>query len=359
MGSPIPQSPTNVDLSRMAVGRAVSAAHTRRWCDDLNFLRGRVVACVGGSVPSGVGDESGAVYIRIPYHHTPGIVALRVEVTLRAGANNQTGYITVTSSEGTTWILHNGLDGSRPLIAPSGFRAFHTFSGVLDISGHSDVLEVITLKIDPISSAKIECSRFLVEEIALADTAVIDYPTSEPGINAAWPIAPTGQLIEGDAAEADGYAKVLDELENARYRTRRHCQWAHIEYDPASPYLSTSGIKCTTVAASWGSFTNIDGSLQLQARELYSGTADKYTVWIRYLCSVGGKLRIGVTPVGGSTTNTDVTLSASAVWATATVSSIDIPATGTNAEVEISLQGQVSTAGSLYIANFALIGKQD
>ena len=231
----------------------------------------------------------------------------------------------------------------------------HTFTGVLDVSSHSDVLEVITLKIDPISSAAVECSRFVVEEIALADTDALNNPTTELGVNAAWPIAPAGQLIEGDAAEGDGFARVLYELENARYRTRRHCQWAHIEYDPASPYLGTSGIKCTTTAASWGSFTNIDGSLQLQARELYTGTADKYTVWIRYLCSVGGKLRIGVTPVGGSTTNTDVTLSASSVWATATVSSIDIPVTGTNAEVEISLQGQVNSTGTLYLANFALI----
>jgi len=73
----------------------------------------------------------------------------------------------------------------------------------------------------------------------------------------------------------------------------------------------------------------------------------------RAYAASGGTVRVKVTPVGGSTSNYDVTFAASAAW-TASSGSGSIVTTGTGQMVDIELEAEGTSGDTIYVSNVTL-----
>lgn len=73
----------------------------------------------------------------------------------------------------------------------------------------------------------------------------------------------------------------------------------------------------------------------------------------RAYAASGGIVRVKVTPVGGSTSNYDVTFAASAAWA-ASSGSGPIVTTGTGQMIDIELEAEGTSGDTIYVSNITL-----
>ena len=73
----------------------------------------------------------------------------------------------------------------------------------------------------------------------------------------------------------------------------------------------------------------------------------------RAYAASGGTVRVKVTPVGGSTSNYDVTFAASAAWA-ASSGSGSIVTTGTGQLIDLEVGAEGTSGDTIYMSNVTL-----
>lgn len=343
MPFPVPSTPTPVQLRRLAVRKLVAHAHAQRWADELLFLLGYNVHLVAAArLPPYTSDTDGT---NTTLFVCPSPYAKVLRVHVEGYATSATALCTIDGAVGRTWVTgqDGGLNAQEQRFGYN-VQARKTLTGLLDLSTGFTPGTITTVQTRrlPVSG---ESGLRLVQlcEVPLATTDVQDDPADEPGFNPTWALPP-GRLVEALDSDPRGFARIFGELAKARDQMRQHIQWGSIEDTTHSEQTAST------------SYVTIFGSsYRVRVPRYYNlSTPKTYTLCVRYLAAGGCSVRVAVTPRGGSTTNTDLALSAAGVWTSDTSSTVDLPVNGTDQECDIELKLK-ATSGTAYVATLALI----
>jgi hypothetical protein len=364
-GFGVPTRPEPAQLSRLAVGRQVSAHHGRHWNHELTFLLAHNVHPVVNNV---FGGDGGARTVKVAYNRAPGVQVLLVEYELAQGIDASIAALstfTVTASSGTVAEVGGAglLDGTTQAQPDSNTRHDRTvFQSFLDVTGLTVgttvdlIFTYADASSDPVGAGLYRLSVF---EVPLADVAPESASTTEVGLEGPWS-DPRRAIVDGSTTTDEGFVRLVAMLDKARSQIRRYWQWITTEGTGA-------GEAWRVIATSAATFpfggSGAARTFQSKARHLYSsgGTLQPETtqVRIRYNNSgIGCTLRCVVTPVGGAAVNTDVSLPNSAgAWAAVTAA-LSLPTSGTNQEFTISFQAWNSASGTTYVSQIAIYSNE-
>jgi hypothetical protein len=289
--------------------------------------------------------------------------SLKITVDLTTGALN-----------GGAWIGSTQLDGTAQRVIAGRVQQQPVLCGWVDLTGVSKGIAAspfIKISVDNNSSDARGICRVHCVEVPLASYDPSS-STSEVSVDPG-SFASGTPIIAGDSGSSAGFYRIASQLDNARYKTRRHMSIFTAEVDGGTSstnnplwVTSTSRVAINEAAST---VTGQPVDLWCRARRLYTtSTANKYKLVVRYkntaaTSATGPDLRLAITPSGGSTTNTDVALpdtssgSGSGVWTDYLHSSnIDVPTSGTDQLVKVRLTAKVQAAAeTFHIAALALI----
>jgi hypothetical protein len=370
MGVPVPQVDEASAVTRVLTGLPVSSANHSRWNNDLLFLNcyvGHPILSESG-LPS-ISTSPHAYYVA--FKKSPGVNCLRitVETNLSTAGTRPQVQCAVTSSAGSVNWVESGvallLDGSNYLTTDvSVAQDYPSYTNSLDVSALTDgtIYDLIFTLTDKAGSTTRGLYRINVVEVPLADVDPVTSPTTELGADASWLMSTdANRIVDGTTSISYGMTRVLDQLETARTKRRRH--WQIIAAEDTTNAFQTS----STAAGNALPFPTGSPTFRFRAKALYgvgAGTPNSFLVRVRYRTSTTQKpnVRFAVTPVGGSVTNTDFKLAASSgVWTattvddTSTTMALSLPNTGTVQEFSLTLGLWNSTAGTVYVSQIALI----
>jgi hypothetical protein len=343
----VPTTPTLSQLRRLAVGQPMSGAIGRRWAHELAYQLGYNVAKVASITPKR-NLPNVARTINLCYVRAPGCLGLRIGAEVYGTTDGETCEVDAGASN---WIYADGLDGSRALIAPVEARTGQMYWGVKDADIY-DVGDISTVSIThtpTASGAHTGLARVSVHEVPLALTDPQASPTLWPSFNAAWPLPPGGRLVDGTADTAYGFQRVVGQLAVARALPRH--LWQIAQWERVGDAWSTTSTSFVDLLGGARTF-----DFWLRVRRRYRNTvANPRTIYLRYRSDQAWTLRLVTTPKGGSSTNHDYTIPSHAgSFVLRTSDAIDLPTSGTDQEVKLTVQAKMNTAGTLYVSTLAL-----
>lgn len=386
-GQPVPDLPGPSTLHKYLVGKPTYGSHGLQWSEDLAFLLGRCAPPIASSSCVPKWSSGGSQVLRVPYAPSQGAQVLYIEVEPRnldfssgnVGAKLKvTVDLTVGALNGGEWIGTTQLDGTSQRFIAGRVQSQPVLCGWVDLTAVAKGIAAspfIKISIDNDSSDARGIRRVHVAEIPLASLDPVASVSEEVGIDPG-SYASGAPIVAGDSGSARGFYRVLTQLEAARYKVRRHLSILSAEVTggattTSNPLYITSStlVPITEAGIPGGATTGQQVDLYCRARRLYTtSTANKYKLVIRYHNTAPGaggnpSLQIGVTPAGGSTTNTTVTLpdtssgSTSGVWTDYLHSTnFDFPTSGTDQIVTVRLSGKVHMAGdTLTLASLGFI----
>lgn len=364
----VPDKGTPFPLGAVRVGNPVSGQHGQRAGNDLAFSLAR---CVQDVADVGLDLDTGAttpLTVSLFYARSPGVSALWVGTELMTADAGSTATVTWTNAGAAlTWIEPSRLDGSAPLPAPAtDTRTPRLYDGFVDVTGLPTDGTIQRLQVGYVRTNTAKgLLRVFAREVPQAQVDPAGSPSTEAGINPAWPVFRPGSvnartgLVDGatTGVAGIGFVRLEDQLEQARTKMRLWRQWATYESDTYALQRSSTTVGDFT----WPTGATFTPTFATRARRLYgttTGTAvsEKCTVVIRYKCGgTGGTLRVA-TSSGGATTNTDFALAAAGSYTTLALSPLSLPtgAAGGSQRATVQLQGAVATAGTLYISTVAI-----
>lgn len=353
MPTPVAQNPNPLAMRGAIIGAPVSASQTMHHLNTLSFLLGRATEAVASAMfPSGGGPT-----YNLNYWRSPGCQVLGVDVELWSDPTNETALRLSASLPGATMLpggsQMNGSDLFFTFPAVSHRRTYRCFFDVTGLS--TSAPQYVQIKWTN-QSGNLGVRRITLTEIPLVSLDPVGDVTNEVGVDAGWPAA-GNDMMEGGSASPRGWYRVVDQLDKARTKVRRH-----IQFCGADSTVFGSGVFHTSSATYVNMLPNGSGTVRTRARRLranYTGALtvpNTYLVQTRYLAAGGAALRLAVTPVGfpGSTVNWDYVLPISGVFTATTPASISLPCFGTNQEVDITPM-ILSASGQAYVGNVALM----
>lgn len=317
MPSPVNSRPTPSTLAGRQVGQPVSAAHGRRWAQEINHLRAYAVPPVIAQAWDYAAGASGTYDVWLLYRRTPGVMVLRVALRLDT---NQIGGATVY---GGTLAISYGTDPtsltSATMIGPSS-----VFNGVANVSAPSPRIStrethvayvdvsswstsaVIAVRVRLVAASATNGQYDVnVSEVPLPTVDPVGDPTNEAGVNES-EFDYRNRIYQG-LAGTRGMLRVFSELDAARSQVRRHIGIA----------------RRSDLAYSVNSLTNTDlasgGVWHTRARRLYdSSTANRYTFAVLY----------SYDPTYATLTNSYVRVTAAAISGSSVTSTLQLTDTG-------------------------------
>lgn len=357
-------------LTSYAVGEPVSATHGARWALQLAHLLGRQVHRVCScTVQKLAARTASAKTVKVAYQRSRGarLAVIRVEMQLDdfavvgGGAFAiALGYlvtVAVTLPSGASWIDQGMLDGVLTCSVPSPFTSGRiVYEGIADVTGCSVTAAadfIVTITGSGAGTHEgLQCVTILESPLS-----AIKPESGEYGITYTWP-DPRNVLSEGDADGPKGFKSIV-QLEQS-VATELRWMWQLVGYEDSAPTTAGDTWFHTGTTMSEVNWRAGIGAAYLpwyaKSRKLYGTSAGMVvTVRVRYYSANGGKLRLVITPTGGASTNSDITLPVSAAWTTVT-QSVTLPATGTLQEFSIEPRLQDNNvAGTTYISQIAMI----
>jgi len=372
----VPDIPAISELSRLKVGEPLFGTTGLSIDEKLVWLLARCVESVASCsmVPY---DSASTWETRIAYAPSPGAQVLYIEI--QPNTLNSTGSslgttvtytvdLTVGALNGGAWIGSTPLDGDNIRLPIANLTQQPSYIGLVDLTGVTKgVVSEPTLKI---TSTGLTPFRVLIAEIPLANYAPAASTTEEVGVDPG-SFASGTAIVDGGSSYSQGFYRLVDQMGKARNQVRRHMQFFHFQQTG-----SNSHFRCTDKAnfkdiidansTATGSNTPTTFMFYCRARRVYTtAMANKYKLIIRY--NVGGSggnctFRAIVTPSGGSSSNSDHTLTdTSGSWSTYVSSgTVDLPTSGTDQIVTIEFQGKVANVGTtLDMALVALVEYED
>lgn len=355
MATSVPSQPTPARLARLAVGQPVSSAHGSRWAQDLAFLEAYALPPVAAATLPQTSATSPST-LRVAYARSPGcqLLLVRVQQHPRAAIGARS---TITATlTGATWYVANGLDGTAELNAPPHDRRDEggVVVGYLDVSGvTAGTVQDLAIVTANVADNPYGLREVLVAELPVAAVDPVGAPTTEVGVDGAWP-SRDNPLYDGATDQARGFVRLWDRLDAARTKVRRHWQVCALE--------DTAGAFSCTATGAFGSVvfrptTGADPAWRLRARALWGASAstpNRYTFRVRYrTANAGGTVKIR--PVFNGVAGATLSVGGTTSWTAATVT-VEVPTDGTDQEVTIRFEAMTdATAGTLYISQLALI----
>ena len=286
MPIPIPTRPPADLLARYRAGEPASAMHFRTLIQKTNWLRAHVVqpyfsGCFHEPAAAEVGP--GTMTYNVLFIPTPGVQVIRVQFETHAHTLGNTFYVDDVLIDGVsvTPIVSSPVFDTPgpPVSAPADrLRSTHVAYFLLD-SLSSTTCYTLTLQVSFASEFK-GLSSLSVCEVPLPLVDPNGNPSSEPGVNEAWPDA-RNRIFAGTASTGAGTQRLIREATYARTRARQHWQIVAPEDDT----------KCFKQAASVGfaqldyqeAFgTTYDPTFYLRAKRRSAVNTNSYRVYIRY-----------------------------------------------------------------------------
>jgi len=288
MPIPIPTRPPADLLARYRGGEPASAMHFRTLIQKTNWLRAHVVqpyfsGCFQEPAAAQVGP--GQMIYNVLFIPTPGVQVIRVQFETHAHTLGNTFYVDDVLIDGvsTTPIVESGVfsgsTGAVGVSAPADrLRSTHVAYFVVDTITSTSV-HTLTLLVNFAAEFK-GLSSLSVCEVPLPLVDPSGNPTTEPGVNEAWPDA-RNRIFAGTASTGAGTQRMIREATYARTRARQHWQIVAPEDDT----------KCFKQAASVGfaqldyqeAFgTTYDPTFYLRAKRRSAVNTNAYKVYIRY-----------------------------------------------------------------------------
>jgi hypothetical protein len=369
MSAMIPERPDPSLLSRVRVGAPVSAHHGRHWANNLAFLLGRNTHMVCNQVFGGNPFAPKGVFkTAVAYRPQPYVKTLYVEIEMGlAAASGGTSGILCTASSGTI-----GFVGDQPRLLDESLVIPSTNVQMQNQPIYSDYIDVRQLPIGTTMDLIFEVKdvgakppdtgiyRLSVLEVPLADSAPIEAPTTEIGVDPSWPqSSPPRQLVAGATNHGKGFVRLLHQLDLARSGVRR---WRQITTSEKTTFASGEVTSWQITSTSTGAAIDWDHGgavvLRCRNRHLYTvgGTRqpEACKIKIRHNGTIGATLRAVVTPLGGSAVNTDVALSSTGGSWTSTEASLNMPNTNSFQECTVTFQGWNGSAGTHHVSQIAI-----
>lgn len=350
MPTTVPRASSLAQLRRLVVGAPVSSAHGLHWAAELAFQMGAPVH----HVYSGhLAATTTASTVYVPYARSPGAQLIRVTAELHPTAADARVTATLSLTNGLT-LPGDHFDGTNAHTAP-----LTSAVGRPELKGYMSVAAVTVGAIQDLAVTWAVSSgtpqgwyRICVTEVPLADLNPGYSPTTERGLNSAWPLPPN-RLVDGSASTSHGFARLWAEMHTARTEMRRH--WAL-----ATPELDATAWTSTSAGGAELAWTGQTGShnnrWKLRARRLgSSSTTNNYTLKARYRVQGGGTGTIDVTIDGTTYSLTGLT---SATYASAASAAGAVTLATNNADQECTIskiEGSVSGGGTIYVSQVALI----
>jgi hypothetical protein len=354
MPTTVPQTPAAAELRRLAVGQPVSSAHGQRWASDLAHLLAHAVEPVfARSFPL---ITAGSNTVRVPYARSPGVQLLYVAVELHPAAAGDAGTIALTLT-GATLLAGSSseLDGAvsiRCETTRARFGVIH--DGYLDVSGVTagTIQDLAVAWTASVGSNGIY--RLHVAEVPLLDVDPAGAPSTEVGVNGAWP-APQNRLCDsagGVTTVGHGFARVIAQLDKARAGMKRHWSIATIEH--VSHALTRTGAGMGALTWQGGSYSPV---FRLRARRLYTtATANAYTLRVRYWMSDGATTATFRAIINGANSDLALTNKNGVGNAGALTMATTVPTSTVDQDVGITVEAEITAgAGILYVDMVALI----
>lgn len=317
MPTPVNARPTPSTLAGRQVGQPVSAAHGRRWAQEVNHLRAYAVPPVVSQAWDYAAGASGTYDVWFLYRRTPGVQVLRLALRLDT---NQIGGATVN---GGTLAIHYGtdptsltaatvigpstpFDGSRTISAPSPrVSTRETHVAYVDVSSWS-TSAVIAVRVRFVAASATNGQYDInVSEVPLPTVDPVGDPTTEAGVNES-EFDYRNRIYQG-VAGTRGMLRVFSELDAARTQVRRHIG------------ISRRSDLAYTINSLVATDLTGGGIWHARARRLYdSATANAYKLAVLYAFD----------PTYSTLTNSYVRVTAAAVSGSSVTSTFQLADTG-------------------------------
>lgn len=365
MPSPVPLFGPTGELSRLIVARPVSQTHGQRWALALANLAGRLVQPIGSFAPHDLAAGTTAYDIPVQYHRSIGARCVLIRVCFGAdrivsalGVELPSGdrsIVTITAPAGAGAVHGGGLDGATEIPAQSAQLAARADrTAIYDVSGVSTSAPLDwVLNINEGTGSQHQGLRQIhVIEVPLDR---LEPSATEPGLEYSWP-DPRNFLEDGSSSTARGFARWAAEEKRAALEIRQH--WQIGTYRDTGVSWKATGTALGAIDWVGTCGTTDDPIFYARARRLYAAaTGNRRRFRVHYLAVDGGQVRMTATAPGGSTVNTDLTLPASAVWATAEITASNAwPTDGTGQEVALTFSAKTNNAANpTYLASLAAI----
>ncbi len=351
MPTTVPESPSPDSLARYRVAQAVSASSGQRTADEIAFNAARCVRPVfSGHFPE---QSTGTNDVQIAYSRSPGCKVLLVEVELAATTTAGSDCTVSLLLSGATLVPGSQLDGTALLRAPPEGRRDQTrYVAYLDVTGVT-VATIQDLRVRCVSStgSPLGFWRIHVIEVPTADIDPAGAPTTEVGVNAAWP-NPPNVLEAGSASGSLGFVRATAEIDKARSQVKRHCQLCCVEL---------AGRAWTTTSLAWAALTwtgmrttAYDPDWFVRAKRLYT-TTEPNSVTFRARGWVDGAGQSGSVRIllGGVASGT---LTFNTTTPTAASVAVNVPTNTASQIVKVEFEALVASAGNqLYLSQLVTI----
>jgi len=347
--------------------------HFRTQIQNLNHLRGYVVepyASVSYTEPAAEFAAASTINYPILFINTPGIALARVQCETQAHTTGNLWNISSATIDGgaATWIngTSNALQNIDTPCSATNERLRKSQAGYLSLSGLSTTSVHTALFTMTCTNAQQGLASLSMTECPYAAIDPSGNPTTEPGINEAWPDA-RNRIFAGSSSTGAGTQRLIEEARLARIRHRRHWQIATHE-SSGYTWLRAAGSPGFG-ALNWqgGTGTAYDPTFYMRAARRSAVVGNYYKFYARYKWGgVAGSALIRITCETSennwsniiTTTNAQVNLvNTAGGWTVGSSSAFYIPLDGAGQRVRLSF-GAISDGSDLEITNLALIEEE-
>jgi len=373
MPIPVPARPTADQLLRYRSNQPASAMHFRTQIQNLNFLRGYVVepyASVCYAEPAAEYALGSTINYPLLFTNTPGVALARVQLEAMAHSTGNLWNISSTTIDGgaATWIngTSNVLQNIDSPCPATNERLRRSHFGYLSLSGLSTTSVHTALFTMNCTAAQKGLSSLSMTECPYAMIDPNGNPTTEPGVNEAWPDA-RNRIFAGTASTGAGTQRLIEEARLARIRHRRH--WQIATHESSGYTWLRAAAPGTFGALDWQGATGtaydpvffmraarrsavVGNYYKFHARYKWGGAAG--TALIRITCETSENNWSNII----TTTTANVNLvNTGGGWTVGSSSAFYIPLDGAGQRVRLSF-GAISDGSDLEITNLALIEEE-
>jgi hypothetical protein len=267
MGTNVPQRPERAPLAPLRVGQPVRLGHGGHWLESLAFLlAGRVQPIASHVFPARA--VSGTATYHVAYKRSAGAQLILCELEIPE-IDDPAGQCTVAvaCTTGTVSVVDpssdSPLNGTRVMPGEDDVVLRHAiYRGLIKVTSLAvNTIHDLVFTVAVVTSTSTVYPRSLyrlhVVEVPPADADPVGAPSTEVGLDAAWPMT-LNRLESGTTGTARGFVRLFGQLDAARAQVHHHWQLCCDETGLDATSKTFDGASAG-VATTAGVLTVIDG----------------------------------------------------------------------------------------------------
>jgi hypothetical protein len=263
----VPQAPEYAALAPLRVGQPIAAGHGAHWSEELAFLLGGCLnTVVSQTFPARA--VSGTATYHVAYKRSAGAQLILCELEIPE-IDDPAGQCTVAvaCTTGTVSLVDpssdSPLNGTRVMPGEDDVVLRHAiYRGLIKVTSLAvNTIHDLVFTVAIVSSTSTVYPRSLyrlhVVEVPPADADPVGAPSTEIGLDAAWPMT-LNRLESGTTGTARGFVRLFGQLDAARAQVHHHWQLCCDETGLDATSVTFAGTSAG-VATTAGVLTVIDG----------------------------------------------------------------------------------------------------